>query len=102
MPTLPVTPAELAIALGLVVIGSIVQGSIGFGLAAVVAPILLLMNPIFLPGPMLFAAMLLTALIAVRDRRHAVWPEVAVGTGGRIVGMLPAALAIRFMSAQAY
>lgn len=102
MPTLPVTSIELATALGLVVIGSVIQGSIGFGLAAVVAPVLLLINNIFLPGPMLFAAMLLTALIAYRDRRHADWPEVAVGTGGRIVGMAPAALAIRFMSAQAY
>ena len=37
MPTLPVTPIELATALCLVVIGSIIQGSIGFGLAAVVA-----------------------------------------------------------------
>ncbi len=102
MPTLPVTPAELAVALGLVVIGSVIQSSIGFGLAVVVAPVLLLMNPLFLPGPMLFAAMLLTPLIAWRDRRHAVWPEVAVGIGGRIAGMLPAALALSFMSPQAY
>jgi uncharacterized membrane protein YfcA len=100
--TLPITPIELATALGLVVMGSVIQGSIGFGLAAVVAPVLLLMNPIFLPGPMLFAAMLLTALIWYRDRRHTHWREVSVGTGGRIIGMLPAALAIRFMSAQAY
>jgi uncharacterized membrane protein YfcA len=102
VPTLPVTSLELAVALGLVLIGSIIQGSIGFGLAAVIAPVLLLMNPIFLPGPMLFAAMLLTSLIAYRDRRHTDWTEVGVGTGGRIIGMLPAALAIRFMSAAAY
>jgi len=94
---LPVTPAELAIALGLVVIGSIVQGSIGFGLAAVVAPVLLLVNPIFLPGPVQ-----LTALVAYRERRHIAWPEVAVSSGGRVAGMLPAALAIRYMSAQTY
>jgi uncharacterized membrane protein YfcA len=102
VPTLPVTPFELATALGLVVIGAVIQGSIGFGLAAVVAPVLLLVNNIFLPGPMLFAAMLLTTLIAYRDRRHTDWSEVAVGTGGRIIGMVPAAFAIRFMSAQAY
>ena len=102
MPTLPVTPAELALALVLVVVGSIIQGSIGFGLAAVVAPVLLLVNTIFLPGPMLFAAMLLTSLIGWRDRRHTHWGEVAVGTGGRVIGMLPAAIAIRFMSGPAY
>src|SRR3954451_4217998 len=102
LPTLPVSPMELATALGLVVIGSIIQGSIGFGLAAVVAPILLLVNKIFLPGPMLVTSMLLTSLIAWRDREHAVWPEVAVGTTGRIIGMMPAALALRFLSGPGY
>ena len=102
MPVLPVTIVQLATALGLVVIGAIIQGSIGFGLAAVVAPILLLVNPVFLPGPMLTTSMLLTLLIAWRDREHAVWSEVAVGTTGRIIGMMPAALALRFMSGPAY
>src|SRR6476469_6728504 len=102
VPTLPVSPIELATALGLVVIGSVIQGSIGFGLAAVVAPILLLVNKIFLPGPMLVTSMLLTSLIAWRDREHAVWPEVAVGTTGRIIGMMPAALALRFLSGPGY
>src|SRR3954452_6267407 len=90
------------VALGLVVIGSVIQGSIGFGLAAVVAPVLLLVNKIFLPGPMLVISMLLTFLIAWRDREHTVWPEVAVGTSGRIIGMLPAALALRFLSGPGY
>ena len=99
---LPVTPTHLAIALAMVVMASAIQGVIGFGLAVVSAPILLLLNPIFLPGPMLIAGMLLTTLVAIRDREHAVWPEVAVGSAGRILGTLPAALALRLMSAEAY
>jgi uncharacterized membrane protein YfcA len=102
VPTLPVSPIELATALGLVVIGSVIQGSIGFGLAAVVAPILLLLNKIFLPGPMLVTSMLLTSLIAWRDREHADWSEVGVGTTGRIIGMIPAAFALRFLSGPGY
>jgi uncharacterized membrane protein YfcA len=82
--------------------GAIVQGSIGFGLAAVVAPVLLLVNPIFLPGPMLFTSMLLTSLVGYRDRHHIHWPEVTVATGARFIGMLPAAYALRFLSATAY
>jgi len=100
--TLPVTPVELATGLGLVVVGAVIQGSIGFGLAAVVAPVMLLVNKIFLPGPMLLTSMLLTSLIAWRDRRHTHWQEVAVGTSGRIIGMLPAAFALRFMSGPGY
>lgn len=94
MPSLPVTPAQLSIALVLVTIGATIQGSIGIGLAVVAAPVLLMVSPEFVPGPMLVAAMLLTLLMAHREREHAAWDEVAVGTGGRVLGMLPAAYAL--------
>jgi uncharacterized protein len=94
VPTLPVTPTQFAIAIVLVTIGSAIQGSIGIGLAVVAAPILLLVSPEFVPGPILVAAMLLTLLMAHRERSHTAWDEVAVGTVGRIVGMLPAAYAL--------
>jgi uncharacterized membrane protein YfcA len=80
----------------------VIQGSIGFGLAAAVAPVLLLVNKKFLPGPMLATSMLLTLLIAWRDRRHTVWSEVAIGTLGRAIGMLPAAFALRYISGPVY
>jgi uncharacterized membrane protein YfcA len=102
VPTLPVTPDHLVIALVMVTIASAIQGAIGFGLAVISAPLLLMLDPIFLPGPMLIAGMLLTMLVAFRDRDHAVWPEVAVGSVGRSVGTLPAAIALRLMSAEAY
>src|SRR4051794_41343217 len=51
---------------------------------------------------MLVTSMLLTSLIAWRDRKHTDWSEVAVGTSGRIIGMLPASLALRYMSGPAY
>jgi uncharacterized protein len=97
-----ITPSQLAAALALVIVGSVLQGSIGFGLAAVVAPVLLLVDKRFLPGPMLAASMLLTLLIAWRDRRHTVWSEVAVGTCGRVAGMIPASFAMYFMSERNY
>lgn len=94
MPPLPVNPAQLSVALALVAIGATIQGSIGIGLAVIAAPILLIVSPEFVPGPMLIAAMLLTLLMAHRERNHTAWDEVAVGTGGRIIGMLPAAYAL--------
>lgn len=102
MDTLHTTPIELIAALSLVLIGAIVQGSIGFGIAAVAAPVLLLVNRVFLPGPMLFATTLLTGMMTIRDREHVAWSDVAVCTGGRFVGMLPAAVAVKFLSAAAY
>jgi uncharacterized membrane protein YfcA len=93
--TLPVTPAELLIAMVLVAAGSVVQGSIGFGMAVIAAPILLLVNPVFVPGPMLLAAVFLVMLMALRNRRDVIVGDVAVATVGRILGTAPAALAIR-------
>lgn len=51
---------------------------------------------------MLIAAMLLTSLVGFRERRHVHWPEVGVGTVGRIIGMIPAAFAIRYLSQSSY
>jgi uncharacterized membrane protein YfcA len=75
--------------------GSVVQGSIGFGMAVISAPILLLVNPAFVPGPMLLAAVFLVLLLALRDRRDVMVGDVAVATAGRVLGTVPAALAVR-------
>ncbi len=104
MPTLPVSSAELEIALVLATIGSVVQGSVGFGLAVIAAPILLVLDPetVFVPGPLLIAAALLTLLIALRERSYVVWREVSVATVGRVIGMLPGAYAVGSLVPQAY
>ncbi|HVT27708.1 MAG TPA: sulfite exporter TauE/SafE family protein [Lacipirellulaceae bacterium] len=102
MPTLPVTLVQILAALGLVVIGSVVQGSIGFGLVAVIAPVLLMVNKLFLPGPMLVVTMLLASLVAWRDRRHVAWSEVTVATTGRLIGIVPAAFVMGLVSKSSY
>lgn len=104
MPTLPVTPAEFVVALALATVGSAIQGAVGFGLAVVSAPVLLMMNShsVFVPGPLLIAAMLLTVLIAHRERSAVVPREVAIATVGRVVGMLPAAYALSVLSQAQY
>ncbi len=102
MPTLPVTPAEFAIALLLMVVGSALQGSIGIGLAVVAAPILLLVNPVFVPAPIVLAAMLLVILIAVREHRDVILDDVGLAVIGRIIGTLPGAYAIGSLPGGAY
>lgn len=102
MPTLPVPPTELAVALVLAAIGAALQGSVGLGLAVVAAPILLLFNPLWVPGPMLLAAMLLVVLIAYRDRAHIIAGDVAFATTGRVLGTIPAAYALNLMPGSIY
>lgn len=102
MPTLPVTPAELAIALALSVVGSWLQGSIGFGLAVVAAPILMIVNPVFLPGPMVLAAMVLVVMIAWRERKDVIRRDVAIASVGRVLGTTPAAYALGVLPQKVY
>jgi uncharacterized protein len=102
VPTLPVTLEQLVIGFVVVTIGSTLQGSIGFGLAVVSAPVLLLLDPVFVPGPLLLAAMLLVVLIAHRDRAETVFRDVPLGILGRVLGMIPAAYALAVLPATAY
>ena len=102
MPSLPVPPAEIALALTLAALGSVLQGSVGFGLAVVAAPLLLLIDPVWVPGPMLLAAVFLTLLIALRHREHILGGDVALGAVGRALGMIPAAYAIGVVPGHIY
>jgi uncharacterized protein len=102
VPTLPVTPEDFVIAFVMVTIGAAVQGSVGFGLAVVSAPVLLLLDPVFVPGPLLLAAMVLVMLIAHRDRAETVVSDIPLGILGRILGTIPAAYALYIMPAMYY
>jgi uncharacterized protein len=65
------TVIELALASFVVAVGAMVQGSIGFGLNVIGAPLLVLIDTAFIPGPALAAAFVLTVLVGVRER-HAI------------------------------
>lgn len=79
---------SLSVAAGIMILATAVQGAIGFGLALIAAPVLLLIDPRFVPGPLLLSALLLTVLIAIRDRAG-----IHVrGVGLLVVGNLPGSL----------
>jgi uncharacterized membrane protein YfcA len=59
---------HLVVATLIVALGALVQGSIGFGLNVVGAPLLVLVDTRFVPGPTLVAALVLTLLVYVRER----------------------------------
>lgn len=54
-----------------VFIGATLQGSIGFGMGLFAAPILILIDPRFVPAPILLSTMVLTPLLVYREH-HAV------------------------------
>ncbi len=79
---------ELAVAAVLVAIGSLLQGALGFGLAIFAAPLLFLIDPILIPGPVLFLAMVISALILWMNRAGLEMGELYSAVIGRFPGML--------------
>lgn len=74
--------------------GSCVQSAVGFGLALAVAPLLILFDPLFVPGPLLLAALVLTLLVSLRDRRGIDMSGIGPMMAGRVIGTVPGALLI--------
>ena len=81
------TLLELLLACLLVAIGSLLQGALGFGLAIFAAPLLFLIDPIFIPGPVLFVAMVISALILWMNRTGLAVGELGSAVVGRMPGM---------------
>lgn len=81
----------------IVAIGSLVQSTVGFGMALIAAPLLLLIDPAFVPAPMIVTALCLTVMVMLRERR-----AVEVGQIGWLVsGRLPGAIAGAWLLASA-
>jgi uncharacterized membrane protein YfcA len=52
-------------------LGALLQGSVGFGLGLLSVPLLVLIDPVYVPGPVLLAAFFLNLFIFLRER-HAI------------------------------
>ncbi|HIJ82835.1 MAG: putative rane transporter protein [Magnetococcales bacterium] len=69
-------------------VGAMIQGTIGFGIALIAAPLLLLIQPDLIPGPMMFATFFLTSLTWWRERTEVRWQNLTWAWGGRVTGTL--------------
>ena len=75
-------------------LGSLIQASVGFGLSLAAAPLLILIDPLLVPGPLLAAALVLTTLVSVRDRHGIETRGAGSLMAGRVVGTVPGVLLI--------
>lgn len=91
----------LAVAVALVLAGA-VQGSTGFGFNMLAAPLLAVINPEFVPGPMLALAVLICVGGALRERHEINTRDLGVSLLGRAIAAGLAALCIGLLSAQAF
>lgn len=88
---------EIAVVIGVSVIGAFVQGSVGFGHNLIAAPVLALVDDGFVPGPAIASAVLLTGLMAWRDHRGLHLGEIRTAMIGRIPATLLAAATVALL-----
>lgn len=88
------SPLEIAVAVLATTVGALVQGSVGFGLNLIAAPILVILDPAFVPGPALAAALVLTLLIGWRERASVDVGGLRWGILGRVPGSMVGALVV--------
>jgi uncharacterized protein len=89
-----VTGLELAAATAIVAAGASVQGVMGFGLGLVAAPVLVMLDPDLVPGPLLFVGVPLTILVATRERGALDLRGIRWALLGRIPGTVAGSFAV--------
>ena len=92
---------EWLVASVIVMIGAALQGSAGFGFALLSSPILGLLDPNLVPGPLVVAVTLLLALTAWRERRAVDIKGLGWVLGGRRPGTVLGAVALKLLSERA-
>lgn len=88
------SPVEWALAVTIVAAGACAQGAIGFGLGLLAAPVLAILDPDLVPGPLLLAASALTVMVAIRERGQLDLRGVKWAVFGRIPGSALGAVAV--------
>ncbi|MEM9035033.1 MAG: sulfite exporter TauE/SafE family protein [Actinomycetota bacterium] len=95
------TPVEWLVASLFVLVGAIVQGSVGFGLGLVSAPVLALIDQRFVPVTPLLLATALTVVVAYREREHIAGRALTWAWIGRVPGTALGLVAVTVFSGDA-
>jgi len=82
----------------IIAIAALVQGSVGFGLALLSAPLLVLLEPRLVPGPLILVSVFLTVLMSMRDRQSLDVRGVGLALVGRVPGSVLGALLLTWVA----
>jgi len=86
------------LAFAVVVVAAIAQASIGIGFGVVSAPILAILDPILVPGPLLVLAVLTSLIVALRDRQDFRFGNLGYALSGRVLASVLGALTASVLS----
>lgn len=80
--------ADLLLASAILLVACALQGAVGFGANLVAAPLLVLIDPVFVPGPLVMVAIVLNGLMMWRDRHPPERGHIGLALVGRIPGSI--------------
>ena len=92
------TPSQLGVASLAVAVGACLQSSVGFGLNLVAAPVLIAVDHRLVPGPAALLSLVLTILVAHREREAIDVRGVGWALLGRVPGTVLGALTVAVLS----
>ena len=88
------------LAMTMIFLGSFVQTAIGFGLAIVSAPILIIIAPQYVPAPICLVALFISLLNSLKHRNSIELGGLKMAILGRIPGSIAGATLLVFVSTQ--
>lgn len=89
---------DLLIISFIVMLGALVQGSTSMGYALVVAPVLMIINPAFVPVPILMSGFTLSIYLMLRERKSIILTGLGYSVVGRVLGAILATYIIVLIS----
>jgi uncharacterized membrane protein YfcA len=97
-----VTLTSAVLASAAVALGALAQGSVGFGVGVLGAPLLLLIDPRLVPGPLILTAFLLIVALTWREWRGIRFRDLVWSLPGRALGTVAAVFFIRAIPAERF
>ena len=89
-----ISPWQYVLAVLVVAVGAMIQGSLGFGLGLVSAPALALIDATFIPGPLLLVGVAVTLTVFLRERGAVDWKGMKWAIFGRVIGTIAGGWAV--------
>ncbi|MQA06852.1 MAG: TSUP family transporter [Streptosporangiales bacterium] len=80
-----------------IAVGTCLQCSLGFGLGLLCAPVLALLEPTLIPGPLLLLAVAITCVLTVLGRKALQFGELGWAMAGRVPGTIAAVTLLMFL-----
>ena len=82
----------------IVLVGSLLQGLIGYGVGMFCAPLLFLISPNLVPAPLILISTIITVFMVLRDREHLQFNQVSWAMVGGFLGTIVAGLILTVTS----